>query len=500
MARGPPREGERTMPTGSYIAGRWFHPTSTRVTRNVNPADPSDVIAEFPSATAADVGSAVEAAKGAARGWRETPAPERGRVLARAAEIARRRAAEIATTMTREEGKILREARGEVTRGIAVLEYYAGAGFWIGGRTLPAEARDTFSYTIRRPLGVVGLITPWNFPWAIPCWKSAPALVAGNAVVLKPAELTPATATLLAEIYEEAGLPPGVFNLVVGPGSEVGNALVDHPDVRAVSFTGSNAVGAALYAQAARRGARVTCEMGGKNAVIVLPDANLEKAATAIASGAFGSTGQRCTATSRVVAHPAVKSALVEQVGALAAAMKMGPGLDEATDLGPAVDEAQRHTDLRYIGVAREEGARLVRGGGQPEGLPGYFVEPTIFDEVNPATRIFREEVFGPVLAISTADSLAEALAIANGVEYGLAASIFTQDVDTAMRFVEEVEVGMVHVNEATIGGEAQLPFGGSKGTGVGEREMSEEGMNFFTELKTVFVNYGQSGKPTAMR
>ena len=458
------------MPTGSYIAGRWFHPDSTRTTRNVNPADPSDVIAEFPSATAADATRAVAAAKAAARGWRETPAPERGRMLWRAANIARRRAEEIAQTMAREEGKIIR------------------------------EARDTFTYTIRRPLGVVGLITPWNFPWAIPCWKSAPALVAGNAVVLKPAELTPATATLLTEIYEEAGLPPGVFNLVIGPGSEVGNALVDHPDVRALSFTGSNAVGAALYAQAARRGAKVTCEMGGKNAVIVLPDANLEKAATAIASGAFGSTGQRCTATSRVVAHPAVKDALVEQVGALAGAMKIGPGLDETTDLGPAVDEAQLRTDFRYIGVAREEGARLVRGGGQPAGLPGYFVEPTIFDEVGPRTRIFREEVFGPVLAITTAGSLADALEIANGVEYGLSASIFTQDIDTALRFVEEAEVGMVHVNEATIGGEAQLPFGGSKGTGVGDREMSEEGMNFFTELKTVFVNYGQTGKPSAMR
>jgi acyl-CoA reductase-like NAD-dependent aldehyde dehydrogenase len=301
------------MNTGSYIAGKWFHPDSTRVTRNVNPADPSDVIAEFPSATAADAVRAVEAAKAAAPAWRATPGPERGRVLWRAAELARRRAEEIARTMTHEEGKILREARGEVTRGIAVLEYYAGSGFRIGGKTLPAEARDTFTYTVRQPLGVVGLITPWNFPWAIPCWKSAPALAAGNAVVLKPAELTPATAALLTEIYEEAGVPPGVFNLVVGPGSEVGAALTDHPDVRAISFTGSNAVGMALNARAAKRGIKVTCEMGGKNAVIVLPDANLEKAATAIAAGAFGSTGQRCTATSRVVAHPEIKEALVER-------------------------------------------------------------------------------------------------------------------------------------------------------------------------------------------
>jgi aldehyde dehydrogenase (NAD+) len=240
--------------------------------------------------------------------------------------------------------------------------------------------------------------------------------------------------------------------------------------------------------------------MGGKNAVIVLPDANLEKAAAAIASGAFGSTGQRCTATSRVVAHPDIRGPLVEQLDALAAALKMGAGLDETTDLGPAVSADQLQTDLRYIGIATDEGARLVRGGRQHEALPGYFVEPTIFDQVAPGSRIFREEVFGPVLAVSTASSLAAALEIANGVEYGLAASIFTQDIDTALRFVEEAEVGMVHINEATVGGEAQLPFGGSKSTGVGEREMSEEGLHFFTELKTVFVNYGASGKPLSMR
>jgi aldehyde dehydrogenase (NAD+) len=488
------------MHTGSYIGGRWSHPESGRLVRNINPADPDDVIGEFPSATAADVARAVAVAGEAARGWRATPAPERGRVLWRAAEIARRRADEIARTMTREEGKVLREARGEVQRGIAVLEYNAGAGFRLGGRTLPAEARDTFAYTIRQPLGVVGLITPWNFPWAIPCWKSAPALVAGNAVVLKPSELTPATAALLTDIYEEAGVPAGVFNLVVGPGAEVGSALVDHPEVHAISFTGSNVVGRALYTQAARRGVRVTCEMGGKNAVVVMPDANLEKAAAAISAGAFASTGQRCTATSRVVAHPDVKRALIERVSALAEAMKVGPGLDETSDLGPAVDEHQMQTDLTYIGVAREEGAHLVRGGSRVATLPGYFVEPTIFDEVTPNMRIFREEVFGPVLAVSTADTVDDALRFANSVEYGLSASIFTQNMETILRFVDEVEVGMVHVNEATVGGEAQLPFGGSKGTGIGEREMSDEGLHFFTDLKTVFANYGQSGRPAAMR
>jgi aldehyde dehydrogenase (NAD+) len=287
---------------------------------------------------------------------------------------------------------------------------------------------------------------------------------------------------------------------VVGPGSEVGTALVDHPDVRAISFTGSNAVGMALNERAARRGIKVTCEMGGKNAVVVLPDANLDKAAAAISAGAFASTGQRCTATSRLVAHSEIKDAVIERVGALAAAMKIGPGLDESSDLGPAVSEDQWHTDLTYVEVARGEGARLVRGGRRAEGLPGYFVEPTIFDAVAPTSRIFREEVFGPVLAVATAESLSQALEFANGVEYGLSASIFTQDIDAALRFVDDVEVGMVHVNEATVGGEAQLPFGGSKATGVGEREMSEEGLNFFTELMTVFMNYGQSGTPLSMR
>ena len=489
------------MNTGSFVAGRWYHPESKRLVRNLNPADPSDVIAEFPSATAADTQRAIEAAKGAFRGWRDTPGPERGRVIWRAAEIARRRAEEIAQTMTREEGKILREARGEVTRGLAVLEYYAGAGFRIQGRTMPAEARDTFTYTIRRPLGVVGLITPWNFPWAIPVWKSAPALVAGNTVVLKPAELTPATAILLAEIYEEAGVPAGVFNLVIGPGSEVGATLVDSPDVRAISFTGSNAVGMALNEQAAKRGAKVTCEMGGKNAVVVLPDANLEKAATAISSGAFGSTGQRCTATSRVVAHPAIKGELIERVGTLAAAMKMGPGLDETTDLGPAVSEQQLQTNLDYIKIAGEEGARLVRRRTQGGGSAGLLRRADDLRQCGAGRRASSaRRSSGRCWRSSAADSLEEALAFANGVEYGLSASIFTQDIDTALRFVEEVEVGMVHINEATVGGEAQLPFGGSKATGVGEREMSEEGLNFFTEIKTVFANYGQSGKPLSMR
>ena len=482
------------MQTGSYIDGKWFHPKSQRLVRNINPADIGDVIAEFPAATTADVQRAIDAAQNSFSAWKKTPGPERGRVLWRAADIARQRADEIARTLTREEGKVLKEAKGEVMKGISLLEFYAGEGFRMHGKTLPSEARDTFTYTIRRPLGVVGLIAPWNFPWAIPVWKSAPALVAGNTVIFKPAELTPATATLLTTIYEEAGLPPGVFNMLVGSGSVVGEALVNSPALRAISFTGSNEVGGALYTKAAQRGAKVTCEMGGKNAVIVMADADLDKAAIAIHGGAFGSTGQRCTATSRVIAAPSIKDKLLERLVEGAQKIKIGSGLDETVDMGPAVDEKQWKTDLDYLRIGGEEGARLVIGGKKPEHLgKGYFVEPTIFDNVGPHMRIFKEEIFGPVLSVTTATSLDEALQFANGVEYGLTTSIFTENVDTIMNFVEEVETGMVHVNEPTIGGEAQLPFGGTKATGVGEREMAEEGLNFFTELKTVFINY--SGK-----
>ena len=482
------------MHTGSYVNGKWYHPASSEVGRNINPADTRDVIAEFPLASAADVRLAIDAATAAFASWKKTPGPERGRVLWRAADISRRRLDEIARMLTREEGKILKEARGEVLKGISLLEYYAGEGFRMHGKTLPSESRDTFTYTKRQPLGVVGLIAPWNFPWAIPVWKSAPAIVAGNTVVFKPSELTPATSAILTEIYEEAGLPPGVFNMLVGTGPGVGEAMVAAPELRAISFTGSNRVGGALYVKAAQRGAKVTCEMGGKNAVIVMPDADLDKAAIAIHGGAFGSTGQRCTATSRVIAHPDIKTALVDRLVAMATQLKLGPGLEESSDMGPSVGDRQWSTVMDYIKVGQAEGARLLTGGSRPAGLDhGYFVEPTIFDGVEPSMRIFKEEIFGPVLSVTTAASLADALQFANAVEYGLTTSIFTENISAVMRFIDEVETGMVHVNEATVGGEAQLPFGGTKSTGVGEREMAEEGLNFFTEIKTVFINY--SGK-----
>ena len=489
------------MNTGSYINGQWQRPASSAVAKNINPADINDVIAEYPLATAADVRTAIDAALKAFQSWKKTPGPERGRVLWRAADISRRRVDEIARTLTREEGKILKEAKGEVLKGISLLEYYAGEGFRMHGKTLPSESRDTFTYTIRQPLGAVGLIAPWNFPWAIPVWKSAPAIVAGNTVVFKPSELTPATSALLAEIYEEAGLPAGVFNMLVGTGPDVGEAMVAARELRAISFTGSNRVGNALYVKAAQRGAKVTCEMGGKNAVIVMPDADLDKAATAIHGGAFGSTGQRCTATSRVIAHPDIKNALIDRLVAAAKKIRLGPGLDESSDMGPSVGERQWNTVMEYIKVGQGEGARMLTGGTRPDPLKhGYFIEPTIFDGVSPSMRIFKEEIFGPVLSVATASSLEEALQFANAVEYGLTTSIFTQDVTRVMKFVEDVETGMVHVNEPTVGGEAQLPFGGTKSTGVGEREMAEEGLNFFTEIKTVFINYSGSAERSMTR
>jgi acyl-CoA reductase-like NAD-dependent aldehyde dehydrogenase len=485
---------------GSFVAGEWYEPKSSKTVRVVNPADPTEVVAEFAAATRSDTLRAIEAAEAAWPQWRDTPAPERGRVLWRAADIARRRLEEIARLMTLEEGKILRESRGEVLKGISLLEYYAGDGFRISGKTMPSEVRNTHTYTLRRPLGVVGLITPWNFPWAIPVWKSAPALVAGNTIVFKPASITPGTAALFMEILSEAGLPAGVANMVVGSGGDVGNTIVDDPRVRAVSFTGSNSVGMGVNTRASQRGARVTCEMGGKNAVVVMADADLDAAANAIIGGAFGSTGQRCTATSRLVVERGVKDALLERLVAKAAALRIGPGLDEASDLAPAVDRKQFETDLEYIDVARSEGARLVHGGKAAQPGGGYFVEPTIFDAVTPEMRIFREEVFGPVLAVTEVAGFDEAVRAANAVEFGLAAGIFTNDNRNVMRFVEECDVGMVHVNEPTIGGEAQLPFGGSKSTGVGPREMGEEGLNFFTEVKTVFVNYSGSGERALIR
>jgi len=484
----------------NFVGGQWVAPATGNYAPNRNPADVDDIIGHYPLSGPKDVEAAIQAAKDAFPAWAGMPGPSRGRILARAVELFRSRLDELSRMLCREEGKTLAESRGEVMKGINLFEFYAGEGFRIHGKTLPSEMPKTFTFTIRQPLGVAALITPWNFPFAIPAWKSAPALVAGNTVVLKPATNTPGTAALIAQVLDEAGIPKGVFNLITGSGAAVGNALVDHPQVKAVSFTGSNAVGMALNERCAKRGTKVTLEMGGKNPVVVLDDADLGLACTGIMQGAFGSTGQRCTATSRVIVHRRIASQVLDSLVAGVAKLKVGNGLEPGVDMGPAVDEAQLKTDLHYIEIAQSEGARMAAGGKRLTGAAlnkGYFVEPTIFTGVQPGMRIHQEEVFGPVVGIVEVESFEEAVAAANAVEFGLSSSIYTRDANAAMAFVERSEVGMVHVNNPTVGGEAQLPFGGWKSTGIGEREMAEQGAEFFTQLKTVFFDYTGQARQT---
>jgi aldehyde dehydrogenase (NAD+) len=484
----------------NYIGGQWTEPSTGEYEPNTNPADNNEVIGLFPRSGRDDARAAIDAAARAFPAWAATPAPERGRVIARAVEIIRARIDEFARALTREEGKVFNEARGEILKGLNLLEFYAGAGFRIHGRTIPSEMPATFTYTLRQPVGVVALISPWNFPFAIPVWKTAPALVAGCTAVLKPASNTPYTSQLFVKALEDAGLPKGCLNLVTGPGSSVGDELVNNPTVKAISFTGSNGVGIRMYEQAARQGKKVTAEMGGKNAVVVLDDADLDLAVPGIVQGAFGSTGQRCTATSRVVATKGVQEKLLDRVAAEVRKIRVGNGLEPGVQMGPAVDAAQLKTDLDYIEIARKEGAELVLGGERlqgPEYDRGHFVAPTIFRGVTSRMRIAQEEVFGPVLAFLEAGSFEEAVAIANDSPFGLTSSIYSQNANACMRYVERCQAGMVHVNQPTVGGEAQLPFGGIKATGVGEKEMSEEGLNFFTYTKTVFFDYTGSKRET---
>ncbi len=476
-----------------YIGGKWIDGSHDRVVESVNPADTRDVVARFRSASRADALKAIDAAENASAAWAKTPAPQRGRVLSRVAEIARKRRDELAALMTREEGKILPEAKGEMDKGITLIDWFAGEGLRLMGTSAPSELAGNFLYTIRQPLGVASIITPWNFPWAIPVWKTAPALVAGNAVVLKAASNVPAMAVEIVKIFEEAGLPPGVLNLVLGEPETFGDALIEDPRLKAVSFTGSNEVGQRVYELCGKRGAKVTCEMGGKNPTVVWNDADLNLALAGVMKGAFGSTGQRCTATSRLILGEKIYDEFMGLLLSEVKKIKVGDGMDPTVGMGPAVDAAQLKTDLDYIEIGKKEGARLLCGGGRPDGAQlqhGYFVEPTVFENVKPKSRLWQEEIFGPVLSVARARTFEHALELANDCSFGLTAAFYGQDLTLAMKFVEGMEAGMVHVNSPTIGGEAQVPFGGVKGSGVGEREMSKEGLHFFTELKTVFLDY----------
>nr|MBA3885001.1 aldehyde dehydrogenase family protein [Acidobacteriota bacterium] len=391
------------------------------------------------------------------------------------------------------EGKTLSESRGEVQRAINVVEFFAGEARRITGETIPSELPRNFCYTLKQPVGPVAVITPWNFPIAIPIWKMAPALVSGNTVVFKPASLTPLTAALIVEIFDECGLPPGVLNLIYGGGREVGDTVVKHPAIQAVSFTGSNEVGVALYAAAAARGIKCQCEMGGKNPIVILGDADLDMAVESSVQGAFGSTGQRCTATSRAVVVESIADAYLERLEARTAALVVGNGMDPRTTVGPAVDDSQLETVLSYVRAGQQEGAQLVRGGTRmkDEGRQhGFFVAPAIFDRVQPDMRIAQEEIFGPVLSVIRVPDVESALKVANGVKFGLSASIYTSDVSSMYRFVDKLEAGIIHVNSPTVGGEAHIPFGGMKATGVGLREMGRVAIDFYTELKVVYVDY----------
>jgi aldehyde dehydrogenase (NAD+) len=486
----------------NFVAGEWVESASQQTVLNWNPADTRDVLGLVPLSSLDETRQAVAAAAAAFPAWRDTPAPVRGRILFSAWQLMDREKEALARLLTREEGKTRKESLGEVLRTINILEFIAAEGRRLGGDVLPSELPRNFCYTVRQPLGVVACITPWNFPVAIPVWKIAPALVAGNTVVFKPATLTPETASAVVSIFERAGVPKGVLNMVLGSGGAVGAALLDHDDVRAVSFTGSNEVGADIYGRGARRMMRVQCEMGGKNPVVVLADADLDLAVEAAAQGAFGSTGQRCTATSRVIVEQAVADAFVERLVARAGRIRVGDGAADGVEMGPAVDQKQLDTDLEYVEIGREEGARLLCGGrrlaaGGHE--HGYFIEPTVFDHVTTRMRVAQEEIFGPVVSVIRVASFEEALEAANAVRYGLSSSIFTSDTGRAFRFVDGVEAGIVHVNSGTPGGEAQLPFGGTKATGVGPREQGLSALEFFTEIKTVYLDYTGAGRKSSI-
>ncbi|MGH9704365.1 MAG: aldehyde dehydrogenase family protein [Candidatus Acidiferrales bacterium] len=475
----------------NFINGNWTESNGRSVERR-NPANLDEVVALIPLSTREEAREAIAAAKAAFLGWRNTTGPVRGRILGKAKLLMEQQKEELAKLLTREEGKALKDSLGEVAKAINILDYMSGEAVRLTGETAPSELPKNFAYTIKQPIGVVGAISPWNFPVSIPVWKIAPALAAGNTVVFKPATLTPLTAMRLVEIFSQAGLPPGVLNLVTGAGSEVGNELVMNPDVRAVSFTGSNEVGSHLYAQGAQQMKKCQCEMGGKNPLVVLADADIQLAMESALFGAFASTGQRCTATSRVVIEDKIADEFASKLVERTKVFKVGNGLDSGVEMGPAVDESQLNTDLKYIEIGKQEG-KLLTGGQRLTGPGydrGYFVAPTIFDHVPADSQLAQDEIFGPVLSIIRVHDYEEALHVANSVKYGLSSAIYTNDASKIFDFIDRIETGITHVNSPTVGGEAHLPFGGVKATGIGVREMGHVALDFFTELKTVYIDY----------
>ena len=478
---------------GLFLGGKWVEPQGRERFSTVNPAN-GQTVGTFVSATAADVREAVDAAHRAFAAWRDTPAPQRGEILLAAARTLRERKESLGRLVTQEMGKVIAEGRGDVQESIDFVEYMAGEGRRLAGETVPSELRRKFCLTVRQPKGVVGCITPWNFPTAIPNWKIAAALISGNTVVFKPASATARCAAEIVRAYADSGLPPGVLNLVTGPGGVVGNAIIDDPRVRAVSFTGGVDTGREVYVRGARGLKMVHLELGGKNPQIVMDDANLDLAMDGVLFGAFGTAGQRCTATSRLIVHRAVYDEFVGRLVERLGRLRIGDPLDERTEMGPVASADQERKVLEYIQIGRQEGAELLRGGTKLQGASydrGYFIEPTVFSTPH-GTRISTEEIFGPVLSVIRADGFDDAVRIANDVHYGLSSSIYTRDLARAFTAMERLEAGITYINAPTIGAEVQLPFGGIKNTGNGGREAGSVAIDEFTELKTVFVDYSE--------
>jgi len=477
----------------NFIDGEWVESVSGETFENQNPADTRDLVGIFQKSGKQDIDAAIEAAKRAFAKWRLVPAPRRAEIVYRAAEMLIERKEEYARDMTREMGKILKETRGDVQEAIDTAYYMAGEGRRMFGPTTPSELPNKFAMAIRQPLGVCAMITPWNFPMAIPSWKLLPAIVCGNTCVIKPAQDTPLSTFNLVRTLTDAGVPRGVLNIVSGFGSRLGAPLMEHPDVRAISLTGSTDVGRIVGTTAAKSFKHCSLELGGKNPMIVLDDANLELALDGGLWGGFGTTGQRCTATSRIIVQKGVYGEFAHRYVERAKTLKIGNGLDESVDMGPAINEAQLKTDLNYVEIGQSEGAKLLCGGHrleQGEFKYGWFMEPTVFGDVDPKMRIAQEEIFGPVVSIIPCDNLEHAIQIANDIEYGLSSALYTKDVNRAFKAMRDLHAGITYINAPTIGAEVHLPFGGVKATGNGHREGGIGAIDFYTEWKSVYVDY----------
>jgi alpha-ketoglutaric semialdehyde dehydrogenase len=474
----------------NYIDGEWVEgPTF----ENRNPADTEEIVGLFVKGSAADVHRAADAAQAAFPAWSNMPGPARGALLFKVADILEKKFDQLGAEMCREEGKTLPEAKGEVRRAINIFRYFGSEGSRLPGHLVPSERDRVHMFAIRKAIGVIGLINPWNFPIAIPAWKLAPALICGNTVILKPASVSPLSSWRIVEACHEAGIPKGVVNYIAGSGSEIGKALVTAKHLKAVSFTGSCEIGDWLHAEASKRKLRIQLEMGGKNPTIVLADADFKSAVENVCNAAFFSTGQKCTATSRAIVEESIYDKFVDALAERTAKLKVGNGMEPGIDIGPAVDQGQLDTDLKYIEIGKEEGARLVLGGNRLTGGAfdkGYFIEPTIFADVTENMRLAQEEVFGPVLAVMKAKDFTDAMRIANNIPFGLSASVQTTNLSRVFEFVYGCEAGLLTINLPSAGVEYQLPFGGTKDSSFGPKEQGPAAMDFYSDYKTVYLKY----------